>query len=301
MPRVTLPNGSRMVVPRHGQPDARFLYAEIFEGRCYEQEGITLADSQVVLDVGANVGMFALRVAQVAPEARVFCFEPAPLTFACLVQNAAPHPNIELHECALAREPGVLAMTYFPRSPGNTTRHPELKLGEANAFAAHATLRWIFGFDKLGALLLALVYPLRRPLLRAQFRRVYTGGVPFVCRATTLDQVFAEQRFEVVDLLKIDVEGGERDVLAGLSDTNLARIRQLVVEVTPAYKASYLPELEGRLRDHGFTHVALRSMLPTGTPASDVFPCTVYATRTNAARSRVRDEAAIPCSELVGA
>lgn len=277
--RVTLPNGVRIVVPRHGQADARFIYAEIFESRCYEQEGITLAGSSIVLDVGANVGLFALRVREAAPESRVFCFEPAPRTFACLAKNAAAHPNIELSECALAREPGVLNMTYFPRSPGNTTHHPELKLGEASAFATHATLRWIFGFDKLGALLLALVYPLRRPILRASFRRVYAGGVPFTCRATTLDQVFASQRFDSVDLLKIDVEGGEREVLAGISEANLSRIRQLVVEVTPAYKATFLPELERRLRDNGFTHIALRSMLPTGTPSSDVFPCTVFASR----------------------
>jgi len=282
MTRVTLPNGLRIVVPRHGRADVSFIYAEIFEGRCYEQEGVTLAGSRVVLDVGANVGIFALRVKQAAPDARVFCFEPAPLTFACLLQNAAAHTDIELLDCALAREPGALQMTYFPRSPGNATRHPELKLGEASAFAAHATLRWVFRFDKLGALLLALVFPLRRPILRAMFKRLYAGGVPFECRATTLDQVFAEQRLDVVDLLKIDVEGSERDVLAGLSDVNLARVRQLVVEVTPDYKATFIPELERRLRDNGFTHVALRSMLPTGAPVSDVFPCTVYATRDTA-------------------
>lgn len=279
MTRATLPNGWRIVVPRHGEDDLRFLYAEIFVGHCYEQEGIALTGCRVVLDVGANVGMFALRVKQVAPDARVYCFEPAPLSFACLATNLAAHPGISLCECAVARTPGAQRLTYFPNSPGNTTCHPELKLGEARAFADHATLRWIWSFSKPLALLLGLLYPLRRHLLRVLFSRLYARGVSFDCRATTLDLVFAEHHFDAVDLLKIDVEGAERDVLAGLSNANLARVRQVVVELTPDYKATYIPELERRLRECGFTHVALRSMLPTGVPLTDAFPCTLYATR----------------------
>lgn len=279
MIRVTLPNGFCILAPPHGEADLRFLYAEIFVDRCYEQEGISLAGCGVVLDVGANVGMFALRVTQAAPDARVYCFEPAPLTFACLLKNVAAHPRIEPEECALARAPGRVRMTYFPHSPGNSTSYPELKLAEAKAFSEHATLRWIWRFDKPGALLLTLLYPLRRPILHAVFRRLYAAGSPFDCRATTLDQVFSAHRFEAVDLLKIDVEGGERDVLAGLSNANLARVRQLVVEITPDYKASYIPELQRRLRASGFTRVAVRSMLPTGAPISDAFPCTLYASR----------------------
>lgn len=276
---LTLPNGMHVAVPRGGEGDLPFLYTEIFESRCYEQEGIALSAGSVVLDVGANVGLFALRVMQLDPQARIYCFEPVPSTFSCLVQNTAGFPAIRALNIALAERPGSVAMTLYPRSPGNATSYPELKLPEARAFAHGATLRWVWRFNKVAALALALLYPFRRRLLRRSFERVYQEETLFRSAASTLDEVFEGQAIAGVDLLKIDVEGAERDVLAGLSDEHLARVRQLVVELTPHYKVEYSAELEARLRRSGFTHVALRSMLPAGQPLTDAFPCTLYARR----------------------
>src|SRR5512144_2652965 len=46
-----------------------------------------------VLDLGANVGLFAARI---APRARrVFCYEPVPANFAQLERNVAPLANVE--------------------------------------------------------------------------------------------------------------------------------------------------------------------------------------------------------------
>ena len=45
----------RVYAPAGGTGDLKFLYAEIFEDRSYEQEGVALAGVDVVLDVGASV------------------------------------------------------------------------------------------------------------------------------------------------------------------------------------------------------------------------------------------------------
>jgi hypothetical protein len=62
--------------------------------------------------------------------------------------------------------------------------------------------------------------------------------------------VLAEERIEAVDLLKIDVEGAELDVLAGIAGADWPRIRQLVVEVESfAERAAPITAI---LEEHGF-------------------------------------------------
>src|ERR1700712_363136 len=87
MTSIGLPNGLRIWVVRGATSETRFIYREIFDEHCYEQHGISPAEHGVVLDVGANVGLFALRMKQLAPACQVYSFEPAPPTHACLQRN----------------------------------------------------------------------------------------------------------------------------------------------------------------------------------------------------------------------
>jgi FkbM family methyltransferase len=56
-----------------------FIYKEIFADRCYDIH-IDRAEPQI-LDIGANTGLFALRMKQLFPTARVTCYEPFPPNF----------------------------------------------------------------------------------------------------------------------------------------------------------------------------------------------------------------------------
>jgi FkbM family methyltransferase len=55
-----------------------------------------------VIDVGANVGHYTLRLAElVGPEGRVIAIEPIPRTFALLAANCAHLPNVSLLNVAI--------------------------------------------------------------------------------------------------------------------------------------------------------------------------------------------------------
>jgi hypothetical protein len=56
--RATLPNG--LPIACVSSLDLNFLYKEIFEQRIYLQHGIELQPGNVVLDCGANIGLFSL-------------------------------------------------------------------------------------------------------------------------------------------------------------------------------------------------------------------------------------------------
>ena len=89
-PVTTLPNG--LQVSYASKYDVSFLYREIFQEQTYLQHGVQLAQGDVVVDVGGNIGFFALFAAQqVGPKGRVISLEPIPPLHNKLVCNVRSH------------------------------------------------------------------------------------------------------------------------------------------------------------------------------------------------------------------
>lgn len=64
-----------------------YIYKEIFVDRCYD---LTFDRSApLILDIGANSGLFALRMKQLYPAAKLACYEPFPPNFAQLQNTIA--------------------------------------------------------------------------------------------------------------------------------------------------------------------------------------------------------------------
>lgn len=63
-----------------------YIYSEIFIEHCYDYPVIQNA-RPVIIDIGANTGLFALRMKQLYPEAMIYCYEPFPSNFAQLSEN----------------------------------------------------------------------------------------------------------------------------------------------------------------------------------------------------------------------
>lgn len=134
-----------------------------------------------ILDIGANVGSFALWAEMRWPGSKVRCYEPNPGTFAYLKKNTAGHAAITCHNAALY--PGVRPREpFFSRYDGD---------GEAG-LASYAT---------------------------DTFRQ---GAVKPAFEVDVVDPA----RVQSADIVKIDIEGGEADVLEhlDLSTTSLVLI-----------------------------------------------------------------------------
>ncbi len=63
-----------------------YIYKEIFVDKCYDFPPVE-HPNPVIFDVGANTGLFAIRMKQLYPDAQLYCFEPNATNFYQLATN----------------------------------------------------------------------------------------------------------------------------------------------------------------------------------------------------------------------
>jgi FkbM family methyltransferase len=248
---ITLPNG--VTIAHVSQSETDFLYREIFEDLCYESAAAELREGDVVFDVGANIGLAALYFARVQPDITVVAFEPAPLPFRALTENLRKHQvRSKVFQCALHRQEGETTFFYYP----DNTVMSGLYVDPARDMAATETFLHNAGLDDGDA----------RFIAERRFSVEATN-----CPLDTVSNVLAREGITDVALLKLDVEGAEADVLAGIAPDDWKRIHRLVVELHGDASAREITQL---LRARGFTVEARQDPLLRQTSMS-----TVEATR----------------------
>jgi 31-O-methyltransferase len=263
MQQVVLPNQQSVWAP--SAVEAAVVYREVVTESTYLSHGVTLGPNAVVFDVGANVGLFAIHLPRVVPGVRVHSFEPIPDVFEALERNVAAHaPSVRVYNVGLGAADGdavfevdrfmTLAASMRPRV---FDRRPGVS-GAAWLAAALRDAQTVTPSKVLGALSAGLASRAWRPF-------VLVGLTPFIaalglrrwlylsrprCRLITLSRALDASGESHVDLLKIDVEGAEEEVLAGIGDADWPRIRQLVIEVHDV--DGRLDRMTRLLEAHGF-------------------------------------------------
>ena len=207
---LTLPDGRRIVCPR--PHSAAVLWTEIDDG-WYAAACRGLGAGGAIIDVGANVGLASVFFADRYPDRPILAIEPATACYRCLVVNLARHaPNATPLEVAVGAEEGTRPFVYYPNSPEQSTLHPN---GEDQR--------------RTGQIVLAnsgMPRRSRESMIEAMF-----VPEPTTVPVRTLSSILDEQGISAVSLLKIDVEGGELEVLTGIGSGDWPRIDRLVVEV----------------------------------------------------------------------
>ena len=243
--RAELPDGRPVYCTR--RDEVRGVAGQI---ELYLRHDISIQTGDCVLDVGANIGLFALEAARRG--AFVHAFEPLPATFAALDANAREFGDgrIRAHNLALGARAGAATFAYFRWMSSLSTRFPDwIENNAAPGVAAvldDADLSPRFGWFRRAP------NWLRRALV-AILVRVLMQPRPVSCRVETLGRVISALQIGPIDLLKIDVEGAEWDVLCGIGASDWGRIQQVVAEVHD--EDGRVARVENLLREQGFTVV----------------------------------------------
>ena len=150
-------------------------------------------DDRLILDAGANIGMFAVWAAQVAPGARIFSLEPWPSTFKRLNRHIAMNglaDRVVAANLALAGDSG----------------RRRLIGGEGESCTNRIQ------FDRT----------------RSAVDLQSDAGELASCR--TLEAALDQFRIDALDLLKMDIEGSEYETLLSTPPSVLRRIKKINLE-----------------------------------------------------------------------
>jgi FkbH-like protein/FkbM family methyltransferase len=218
-----------------------YLYQEIFRDRVYLRHGIEIGPGDCVIDVGANIGMFALFARAQADDVRVLAFEPSPRLRPILEANALLAGGVRVFPCGVSDREGSAPFTFYARSSVFSSYR-------ADAHEDEAALRAVIGnmVDRAG-----LVEPSEREAAIRHFLAGRLEAEVADCPLRTLSSVIDECGLERIDLLKVDAEKSESAVLAGLREEHWPRVRQIVLEVHDRTGEEPL-RLAALLRGRGF-------------------------------------------------
>ncbi|MFF4349410.1 FkbM family methyltransferase [Streptomyces sp. NPDC001530] len=206
-----LPEGPEVACINHYETVA--LWEEIDGDSPYAAAVDGLTQDEMILDVGAHIGLASVFFAQRIPGVRILSFEPAGPMAECLERNLAKHvENGTPLKVAVGAEEGEREFFHYTFMSSKSTMYTDDVEEELNmeVFMANA------GFDEG-----------QKSMLR-QYDRVRERSTVEV---TTLTRAFEQYDIKNVGLLKIDVERAELDVLEGLDEELWPRVRRLLVEV----------------------------------------------------------------------
>jgi len=258
-----LPNG--MVITHLNKSESEFLYQEIFEAKSYLQHGIEINQGDCIFDVGANIGLFTLFAAQMRPNVEVYAFEPIPPVFECLRLNTELYDlKVKLFNSGLSSETKRDKFTYYPKVSVISGRF-------ADAVEEKEVVKSFLLNQEASAINRAtLSKEMLDELLEERLQ-----SEQFTCELKTLSDIIHEHQVEQINLLKIDVEKSERDVLAGIQESDWQKIKQIIVEVHDIN--GRLTEITNLLKRHGYDLTVIQDRLLEKTPLYNIYARRVTA------------------------
>ncbi|MBV8212044.1 MAG: FkbM family methyltransferase [Verrucomicrobia bacterium] len=240
--------------------EARATVHEVWIDELYLQAGISISAGNVVLDVGANIGVFTLYAAKQG--AQVYAYEPMPPTYAVLQQNVKAHDLgwlVQTRNIGLSDRAEEKIMFHYP------------KLSVCDAWTAqdslfgHLTENWENALeiieagdpDQAAAIRCLATRSEQQAAVQQRIKRISSEVVQVKCKFDTLSGVIAKEKLEFIDLLKLDAELADWEILNGVMDKDWERIGQVAMEVHVAPDVKPISEF---LKNRGFSRVASKEL-----------------------------------------
>ena len=214
--------------------ETRLILDEIVVDKLYFQEGVSVSFGDIVLDVGANIGVFALCAAKQG--AQVYAYEPIPGTFGLLQQNIHLHgldDMVHPRNIGLSDRSEEKIMFHHPSMSiwdSWNTRDDEFELMAENYQDVLGVLKTAAPV-RYRALKMLRFKSLQQAVMREVTKNIVASAVKVKCQFDTLSKVISQENIQAIGLLKLDAELADWEVLNGVKAQDWQRIRQVAMEV----------------------------------------------------------------------
>jgi len=275
--KLELPNGKTCyVTSRTMRIIAKFLRWEIFSHEQYMRAGFELRPDDTVIDVGANIGMFALWAQPQIARGKLICVEPNPHALKCLAVNIRRNKldNVTVVAAAVGGDDGIVQFTSFPGL-------------EAVGHRADMDAPWFANrSNRLGKIARMLL-----PLFSFERHSAATAE-PIAVQQKLLARIMDDNNVTVANFLKMDCEGSECEILRSLEPSDWRRIERAVIEFHDFGAGRNHDEITDMLCENGFEVEVMNSMQTRICSLFGVHVRTVWAKRPALAPSISSDGAA---------
>jgi len=229
-------------------PSEAIILDDHIEG--YFNHGVNLKEGDVVVDVGANIGVLGIRLSKKFKKIQIHSFEPIPNIFKVLKRNSqlSKNPFFKVYENGLGEKVENKEFTYFPNSPALSTAEPEIWKKEKKSLV-NAVKGSIQNAPKKfwwAKFIPSFLAPLFAKYLTSNSKK-------FICTIITLSDFIKSKKIKQIDFLKIDCEGLEWQVLKGIQKNDWKKIKSCVIEVHNINQR--LDKVVGLLKSHQFNVV----------------------------------------------
>lgn len=210
---VQVPGFPRPLLIRRGGTDAHvFTDIYVWQEYGYEFGG----QPEVIVDAGAYSGLSTAFFAHRFPDAKIIAIEPGQESFDLLVQNTAAFPNVQPLQAALWTESGTVSLS----DPGD------------GAWGIRVTESTGSGPGGSGT--------------AADGSSPVAGADPV--RAVTVTDVMREFGLGTIDLLKVDIEGSEKELFAAPGDW-IEHVDAICMELHDRFKPGCTRTFFGAVED----------------------------------------------------
>ncbi len=188
---ITKPNAIKFIVPL----SIYQVFKEIFMADVYEIENlvVSIPKNPIVIDIGANAGLFDFLLLSKLNEATIYAYEPMPANIRLLNETINANPAIKNN-----------ILNWQMAVTGK--EQDELE---------------IFSEDTVDNQVVASIFK--------GFSPNNTKSIKVTC--ITLSQIIQQHNLHTIDVLKMDCEGSEYDIIYNTDPSIIRQIKKMVIEV----------------------------------------------------------------------
>ena len=198
--------GSTYTIQLRAQTSDVAVFGQIFVGREYDHPDLPKSVYTIV-DLGANIGLATVFFAMKYPQAEILSVEPDPANFSQLLKNTtALGDRVKAREVAVWNKDGYVSLI-----------NEDSEGREVDAWAIQVS--------------------------EQEGRQANAGAAQVPCRSVL--SLISDVKFDHIDILKVDIEGGELDLFSSDASKWLSRTSMVIIETHDRFR----PGSEAAVRD----------------------------------------------------